>query len=432
MIKLYHRRKRKMILEIGFNDYRMFRNWQCLTFKADKRTKYLSANFISKDNVGVLKSLALYGPNNSGKSNLIYLIDAIKQILQGGTAINCNRDIFKDKNEFSSYITYFNDDKDGSGWITYEFTYDNIKKQFTKEKLSRVTYYKKGQNFRSNIFVKDLYNKELNIFGVNKSELIDILPSDKPFLYTISLQGEFSNLKRWRNSLFRCSEDIVILKMFNIPIKKTIEMLKGNNKKKIDFINSFVRSADLSVKEFQYTRTLNPQDTSNENIDESVLNDYADSLDSMHLITTYEDTSVPSIFFDSTGTKKVEAIASYIYECINQGKLLVVDELDNGLHFTIARAIIGMINNIANQKGQILFTTHDLMLIDCNNLLRKDQIYFINRTKDGSTLFSLKTLTANDNGLREGSGFVKRYNHGDFGGIPMPDFTKELLEASKN
>ena len=235
-----------------------------------------------------------------------------------------------------------------------------------------------------------------------------------------------NNLKMWKESLLTCSNNIEILTMFNIPIQKTIDSLKSNDEKKHQFINSFVKAADLSINNFEYSK-----DTlinTSELIDEKVLNDYENNIDSFKLITTYGDKKVPSLFFDSSGTKKIEAIASYIYEAITLGKLLIVDELDNGLHFTLTRAIVSVFNNMVNVKGQIIFTAHDLLLIDCKNLLRKDQIYFITRNEDSSNIMSLKTLTANVDGLREGDSLLKRYNHGDFGKIPLPNFVKEIIK----
>ena len=107
---------------------------------------------------------------------------------------------------------------------------------------------------------------------------------------------------------------------------------------------------------------------------------------------------------------------------------MIVDELDNGLHFTLTRAIVSAFNNMVNKKGQLIFTAHDLLLIDCKNLMRKDQIYFVSRKEESSYIMSLKLVTANGDGFREGDSLLKRYNHGDFGPIPLPNFIKEIIK----
>ena len=414
-----------MILEIGINNYKLFKNDNYFSFKADKRTKYLLSNSIDLDNIATLKALAIYGPNNSGKTKIIDLFKNIKKVLNGEDRLIFNNKIFDNSLETSIYIIYNN--LDNNGWIKYEWSYDSDKKIFNKEKLAKITYYLNGAPFENIIFEKNIKEMKLLINNNNQSQLLSILPNNKPFLHSINVDGkEFNNLKMWKESLLTCSNNIEILTMFNIPIQKTIDSLKSNDEKKHQFINSFVRAADLSINNFEYSK-----DTlinTSELIDEKVLNDYENNIDSFKLITTYGDKKVPSLFFDSSGTKKIEAIASYIYEAITLGKLLIVDELDNGLHFTLTRAIVSVFNNMVNVKGQIIFTAHDLLLIDCKNLLRKDQIYFITRNEDSSNIMSLKTLTANVDGLREGDSLLKRYNHGDFGKIPLPNFVKEIIK----
>ena len=414
-----------MILEVGFNNYKMFKNESIISFKADKRTKYLLTNTVEQNNVATLKALAIYGPNNSGKTKLIALFRIIKNVLKGNENFDCNNKLFGDEAETSMYIIYNN--LDNNGWIKYEWTYDSEKKIFVKEKLSTITYYSNGSPFENTIFEKSIFDKRLIVNGEDDSKYLSILPNNKPFLYTINIEeGTFSVLKEWKDSLAKCSDDIEILTMIDVPIQKTIDALKSDDEKKHKFINAFVKAADLSVKGFEYGNDIKIE--TNGKIEEKVLHEYSEVVDTFKLVTTYGNNKVPSLFYDSTGTKKIEAIASYIYEAISEGKILIVDELDNGLHFTLTRAIVSAFNNMVNKKGQLIFTAHDLLLIDCKNLMRKDQIYFVSRKEESSYIMSLKLVTANGDGFREGDSLLKRYNHGDFGPIPLPNFIKEIIK----
>ena len=414
-----------MILEVGFNNYKMFKNESIISFKADKRTKYLLTNTVEQNNVATLKALAIYGPNNSGKTKLITLFRIIKNVLKGNENFDCNNKLFGDEVETSMYIIYNN--LDNNGWIKYEWTYDSEKKIFVKEKLSTITYYSNGSPFENTIFEKSIFDKRLIVNGEDDSKYLSILPNNKPFLYTINIEeGTFSVLKEWKDSLAKCSDDIEILTMIDVPIQKTIDALKSDDEKKHKFINAFVKAADLSVKGFEYGNDIKIE--TNGKIEEKVLHEYSEVVDTFKLVTTYGNNKVPSLFYDSTGTKKIEAIASYIYEAISEGKILIVDELDNGLHFTLTRSIVSAFNNMVNKKGQLIFTAHDLLLIDCKNLMRKEQIYFVSRKEESSYIMSLKLVTANGDGFREGDSLLKRYNHGDFGPIPLPNFIKEIIK----
>ena len=414
-----------MILEVGFNNYKMFKNESIISFKADKRTKYLLTNTVEQNNVATLKALAIYGPNNSGKTKLIALFRIIKNVLKGNENFDCNNKLFGDEAETSIYIIYNN--LDNNGWVKYEWTYDSEKKIFVKEKLSTITYYSNGSPFENTIFEKSIFDKRLIVNGEDDSKYLSILPNNKPFLYTINIEeGTFSVLKEWKDSLAKCSDDIEILTMIDVPIQKTIDALKSDDEKKHKFINAFVKAADLSVKGFEYGNDIKIE--TNGKIEEKVLHEYSEVVDTFKLVTTYGNNKVPSLLYDSTGTKKIEAIVSYIYEAISEGKILIVDELDNGLHFTLTRAIVSAFNNMVNEKGQLIFTAHDLLLIDDKNLMRKDQIYFVSRKEESSYIMSLKLVTANGDGFREGDSLLKRYNHGDFGPIPLPNFIKEIIK----
>ncbi len=116
------------------------------------------------------------------------------------------------------------------------------------------------------------------------------------------------------------------------------------------FVLEFIKHADLSIQDFFYNEKAVFKGENNEPINEEVLNKI-DIIDQFKLFTKYEEKAVPSILFDSTGTKRIEAVASYVYEAIINGKTLIIDELDNGLHFKLSRAILAAFNSFANTKG---------------------------------------------------------------------------------
>ena len=73
-----------MITSLKFNNCFAFNNTIEMSFKADMRTKKFSSNITNiNDNLNILKSSAIYGPNNTGKTTLINCIKAIK-----GTLLN--------------------------------------------------------------------------------------------------------------------------------------------------------------------------------------------------------------------------------------------------------------------------------------------------------------------------------------------------------
>ena len=414
-----------MILEIKFNNYKMFKNENVLSFLADTRIKQLGSNYFNILNRNILKSVSLYGQNNIGKSNLINLFSLIKSLMLGVENLSFNREIFGDTQETNISITYKTDVDQNR--MQYSFIYDSFKKEIIKEELNEIIFYETGNSTIRNIYNRDNVEEKLLILGTEHLDLLKILPSKKPFLYCVSLDNDtFSSLKTYLNSFVKFAESLEIIRLFNIPIDNTINVLKGSDEKKKKFVLEFVKHADLSIEDFFYNDKTNFKGKDDEPITEKVLKQI-DVIDQLKLFTKYGNKAVPSIFFDSTGTKKIEAIASYIYEAIVNGKTLIVDELDCGLHFKLSRAILSIFNSFANERGQLLFTAHDVELIASKLMMRKDQIYFSFRKDDlTSELFCLKDAPVKDGGPRSADDLLKHYNRGEFGYVPRPNFIKFL------
>ena len=414
-----------MILEIKFNNYKMFKNENVLSFLADTRIKQLGSNYFNILNRNILKSVSLYGQNNIGKSNLINLFSLIKSLMLGVENLSFNREIFGDTQETNISITYKTDVDQNR--MQYSFIYDSFKQEIVKEELNEIIFYETGNSTIRNIYNRDYVEEKLLILGTEHLDLLKILPSKKPFLYCVSLDNDtFSSLKTYLNSFVKFAESLEIIRLFNIPIDNTINVLKGSDEKKKKFVLEFVKHADLSIEDFFYNDKTNFKGKDDEPITEKVLKQI-DVIDQLKLFTKYGNKAVPSIFFDSTGTKKIEAIASYIYEAIVNGKTLIVDELDCGLHFKLSRAILSIFNSFANERGQLLFTAHDVELIASKLMMRKDQIYFSFRKDDlTSELFCLKDAPVKDGGPRSADDLLKHYNRGEFGYVPRPNFIKFL------
>lgn len=121
---------------------------------------------------------------------------------------------------------------------------------------------------------------------------------------------------------------------------------------------------------------------------------------------------------ESEGTKKMFVMCVFLIFALKTGKTLFIDELDCKLHSLILRKIIRMFHdkdvNIGN--AQLIFTTHNLTLLNSDDL-RKDEIWFVGKGKDGnSEMYSLAEFENVDNKYSELSW---QYLSGRFGAIPF-------------
>ncbi|MDE7440045.1 MAG: ATP-binding protein, partial [Clostridia bacterium] len=188
----------------------------------------------------------------------------------------------------------------------------------------------------------------------------------------------------------------------------------------------------LDIDDFLYAEDEKEKSKSNNDTplpQELVLRSAISVVDMFKLTSVHRGKPVQSFSFDSTGTKKIIAIASYIIEALDKGRILIVDELDSSLHFKLTRAIVALFNNDLNKNAQLIFTAHDVTLLDCKKLFRKDQIWFAAKDYEGVYLYSLADYTAQNDGIRSESDIIEKYSAGVLGAVPEPDLISLLLKG---
>ena len=97
----------------------------------------------------------------------------------------------------------------------------------------------------------------------------------------------------------------------------------------------------------------------------------------------------------------------------------------------MTRALVSLFNNDLNRNAQLIFTAHDVTLLDCKKLFRKDQIWFADKDEDGAYLYSLADFTSLDDHIRSDTDMMEKYSQGKFGALPEPDLIAVLLNPDK-
>lgn len=121
---------------------------------------------------------------------------------------------------------------------------------------------------------------------------------------------------------------------------------------------------------------------------------------------------------ESLGTRRFFGLGGYLIESLNNGSIVVIDELDSSLHPRLARALVQLFHDptINTKNAQLIFNTHDSTLLDLS-LLRRDQIWLTEKDRDGATtLFSILDFSP-----RANEALSKGYLQGRYGAIPQID-----------
>jgi uncharacterized protein len=136
--------------------------------------------------------------------------------------------------------------------------------------------------------------------------------------------------------------------------------------------------------------------------------------------TMDDGTKVPfELSEESDGTRRVFDLSPLFHELDseNSNKVFVIDEFDRSMHGLLSRALLKNYFSTRSQasRAQLIFTTHDLMLMD-QSLLRRDEMWFVDRTANGATIMNRLSEQKN---IRYDKDIRKAYLDGLFAALPV-------------
>lgn len=416
-----------MIIEVRAENCYAFRDEITFSMKADMRSKKFSSNVHKENKFNILKTVGIYGPNNAGKTCLIKCIRAIRGILldEENELIT---NIFTGNSVCELGMTFMSTGRK----FAYDFKYDVQNKEYIYEKFSEIKKDEYDNEKEVCWLKKDSLSGEYKCIDENLQGMFSVI-SKNNLLYNLIDVSKFEKMAEMKSHLIGLAKKIEVVNMNNIPMKHTIELMKNKNSLQNKIV-AFIKNADLYLDNFEYVEMDNIEtefEGSNDKPEEEVLDVVENLMDQIRLVSTYKGVRVPSLLFDSTGTKKIAALASYVIEALEQGKILVIDELDSSIHFKLTRAIVAMFNNELNESAQMIFTVHDINLMDCKRMFRKEQIWFVHKDEEGVYVYSLADFTAED-GIRDTTDIIEKYKKGVLGALPDPELINSLLSIKGN
>ena len=123
---------------------------------------------------------------------------------------------------------------------------------------------------------------------------------------------------------------------------------------------------------------------------------------------------------ESHGTCQLFQMGIPILQCLKEGSVLIIDELESRLHPSLALEIVNLFNDPQKnpRNAQLVFTTHDTNLLGTTRgepVLRRDQIWLTEKDSEGATI--LYPLT--DYKPRNSENLERGYLQGRYGAIPF-------------
>lgn len=416
-----------MLIELRAKNCFAFSDEIRFSTKADMRNKKFSSNVHTENNFNILKTVGIYGPNNAGKTCLVKCIRSAKNILLNQKP-RIMPNIFQESTICQLGITFLEEGRE----FSYDFWYDDKKEEYPYEKFAEITRDQYGNEKETVWLLKDIINGNCQYGDEDLLKMMPLISQSNLLFYLVD-SSKFQQLAEMKRIVTKFASRIDIVNMNNIPLKRTINLMKNQNDLQRKVVE-FIKNSDLYMDDFEYVdmdKIRIKMDSDEEKPEEKALDIPEQIMDQIRLVSVYRGVAVPSVLFDSTGTKKIAALASYIIEGIEQGRILVVDELDSSIHFKLTRAIVAMFNNELNTSAQMIFTVHDINLMDCKKMFRKEQIWFVHKDNTGIYVYSLAEFTAQQ-GVRDTTDIMEKYRKGVLGALPDPELIRSLLSLKGN
>lgn len=153
----------------------------------------------------------------------------------------------------------------------------------------------------------------------------------------------------------------------------------------------------------------------------------------LSIVHSYDKEYELSLNEESEGTKRLIELSLPLIDISTTDSLLIIDEIESSLHQLLLENFIQaflMISTKTESESQLLFTTHNLELLD-SGLLRDDEVWFCYKDLNGSSNYNNIT---NFTGIRKEVSRKRLYQSGKFGALPNLDidtFVKKF-NAKKN
>ncbi|GAA3443754.1 AAA family ATPase [Planomonospora venezuelensis] len=133
-----------------------------------------------------------------------------------------------------------------------------------------------------------------------------------------------------------------------------------------------------------------------------------------------DGTFLLSLHDQSLGTRTLYELGFDVLRVLDRGAILIVDEIDSSLHPYLTAQLVKLFNDpeVNRHGAQLVFSSHDATLlgrIQGEEVLRRDSIWFTEKDEHGATeLFPLTDFKPRRDENRE-----RRYLAGRYGAVPI-------------
>jgi len=423
-----------MLVNFHVKNFRSFKDEQELNLVATTDKLHKDTNTIDTGvnaTPSLLKSAVIYGPNASGKSNLIKALQYMRGVIAESASI---------KQPFQSFtVQPFRLDNESSDQPTqFEITFiiDGIRYQYGFEMTTqRITseFLLVYKSFKPQMWFQRSYDSKIDEdqyqFGPSfkgKKSLWQAATRPNSLFLSMAIQLNSNQLE----PIFNWFINNLIIMNEITPLDEdfTVQMLKKSDGKKA--IIDFLSSADMCISDIDVISKKVPSQTVRFDMLRGKTEYGNDEMEQNEIIFHHITGNGKANFGlpdESSGTRNLLFLTGPVLDILDKGLTLVVDELDTSLHPLLVRQLVQLFHNpeLNSRGAQLLFSTHDTSLLD-SGVFRRDQIWFVEKdTNQASKLYALVEFSPRKNEALE-----RGYLMGRYGALPFFEQEGGLLHGT--
>ena len=408
-----------MLIEFSVKNFASLKDKVTLTMEKGSGNEN-PENVIEK--YDLLKNVAIYGANASGKSNLLKAFHAALTMIR-------NSNIMPIGGTWDFLVPFMFDDNSKNNKTEFEFIFvtNNTKYRysFTADKYKIYdeildAYYSQKS---TNVFTRVNTNEYTFTSDKQKLESLASKNTDNKLFLTTATTW---NYDKTRDAFMWFQKYVDVYDSFDKITDRDLISYSNIDSSLKDFALKLLREADILIKDIHVdykerevdSRTLDllvpPLDITEERYKIKNINI---ELEHEVISGNKEYTYKLNLKNESSGTKILFVLAPFLKQAFTTNKVIFIDELEKSLHPNLVLFIIKLFNNkkINKANSQLIFTTHDINLLDID-ILRRDQIWFTEKNADSgiTSLYPLDSFS-----VRKDENIKKGYINGRYGAIPF-------------
>lgn len=417
-----------MLLRYSLSNFMSIRDFQELS---------MVASSLSDDQKGLIEApglphkllriAAIYGPNASGKSNVLYGLRFMRN------AVKYSQNRWEPSAKINRRPFVFDGYRERPSELAVDILLNNVRYEygfaFNDSRITQEYLYAYPGNRRQRWFERNT-DKGPIVFGkqlTGENRAIENLTRPNSLFLSAAAQNNHEKLRPiydWFNNhlVFRSGLDV------GSSTRQTIEMCARDEEVK-QTVLKLLSAADLGIvgMDIEEEEKDPKMEAFTEKL-ESLLKEFIPDVSSSseeeakaHTVSFRhrgqgDHTATIPLSDQSEGTRSFLAMLGPAIQVLAFGGVLCVDELDASLHPLLVREIVKIFNRPeSNPKGaQLIFTTHNTDLLG-DDVLRRDQIWFTEKENTGAT----RLYPLSDFKPRKDENLQRGYLQGRYGATPF-------------